>query len=189
MCNGNAFLKEIERWLPFAESARHESGPFFDAPTRSGVYVLRVARVGTPDLKRVQQTFAESTFMKASERLDNASAALFSQLRFGEDRGWKLAEYYRSRLERVGRIDMKRGVPSCPLVYIGKANNLQRRLRELAFEGHTANAPFWALLMSGWEFEVGIRKSRKKAETAEEARLKQLYRDLHGGNLPPLVQR
>lgn len=189
MCDGRPLSTAIEHWIPIKDAAQHERGPFSSIPASSGVYMLRVSKVGTTDLDRVKKKFSSSPFMKIRDRMDASSGAMFAELGLGEGQGWALSDFYQRRLERVNRIAIKQGILTCPIIYIGKANSLQRRLNELAFDGHTINAPFWALLMSGWEFEVGFKKMRKKAETAEEARLKGIYRDLHRNDLPPLVQR
>lgn len=189
MCNGRDLSAAVTHWVPLKNAAQHEGGPFSGIPANSGVYVLRVSKVGTTDLTRVKEKFSSSPFMKIRDHMDASSGAMFAELGLGEGQGWALSQFYRRRLERVDRIAIKQGALTCPIIYIGKANDLQRRLHELAFDGHTVNAPFWALLMSGWEFEVGFKKMRKKAETAEEARLKRIYRDLHRNALPPLVQR
>ncbi|RYZ39538.1 MAG: GIY-YIG nuclease family protein [Myxococcaceae bacterium] len=189
MCDGKALGADVEHWSSFTDAARQQGGPFSRIPTRSGIYVLRVTKTGTTDLALVKERFASSPFMKARIQMDKSSGAMFEALRLGDDRAWSVANFYQARLARIDRIPLRKGALTCPIIYIGRANSLQRRLNELAFEGHTANAPFWALLMSGWEFEVGIKTLRKKAEVAEEARLKQLYRDAHGSALPPLVHR
>ncbi|HYO68270.1 MAG TPA: GIY-YIG nuclease family protein [Archangium sp.] len=189
MCDGRALSAAVDHWIPIKDAAQDEAGPFSGIPASSGVYVLRVSKVGTTDLDRVKEKFSSSRFMKIRDRMDDSSGAMFTELGLGEGQGWTLSDFYRRRLARVDRIAIKRGTLTCPIIYIGKANSLQRRLNELAFDGHTINAPFWALLMSGWEFEVGCKKTRKKAETSEEARLKSIYRDLHGNGFPPLVQR
>jgi len=189
MCNGQAISVAVDTWIPLKDAAQHAGGPFSGIPTSSGVYVLRVSKVGTTDIDRVKKKFSSSPFMKIRDRMDASSGAMFAELGLGEDQGWALSDFYRRRLERVDRIAIKQGILTCPIIYIGRANSLQRRLNELAFDGHTINAPFWALLMSGWELEVGFKKMRKKAETAEEARLKGIYRKLHSNDLPPLVKR
>ncbi len=189
MCDGRDLSAAVDHWIPLKDAAQHEGGPFSSIPVSSGIYVLRVSKVGTTDLNRVKEKFSSSPFMKIRDQMDASSGMMFAKLGLGEGQGWTLSEFYRRRLERVDRIAINRGTLTCPIIYIGKANNLQRRLNELAFDGHTVNAPFWALLMSGWEFEVGFKKMRKKAETAEEARLKGIYRTLHRNDLPPLVQR
>jgi|SRR6218665_391035 len=189
MCNGKILSAEFNHWIPFTDAVQHENGPFSEVPTGSGVYTLRVSKIGTPDLTRVKSDFLDSAFMKARSRMDKVSGELFAELGLGKEQAWTDTDYYVRRLARVDRIAMNRRGIACPIVYIGRANNLWRRMKELAFGGHTANAPFWALLMSGWKFDLGFHKARPKAEVHVEAHLKELFRELHEDNLPPLVER
>ncbi|AGC48053.1 hypothetical protein MYSTI_06780 [Myxococcus stipitatus DSM 14675] len=175
--------------MPLKDAAQGGGGAFANILADSGVYVLRVRKEGTTDLEHVKKTFTSSPFMKLQGKVDASSGAMFAELGLGEGQNWAFAEYYLQRLERLDRLSIQQGRLTCPIIYIGRANNLQRRLNELAFYGHTINAPFWALLMSGWELEVGIKTMEEKTETAEEARLKELYRELHDDALPPFVHR
>lgn len=188
MCNGKMLSEEVGSWLPWADVAQEEES-FSRIPERSGVYVLRTSQAGISDMTEVKRRFMNSPFMKSQARTDAASDAFFAHVGLGEGRGWTLASLYSQRLERLDRIELKAGKPTCPIIYIGRANDLRRRMRELAFGGHTANSPFWALLLAGWEFDVGFQLMRKKAETAEEARLKSVFARSHTAKLPPLVQR
>ncbi|XXF78889.1 hypothetical protein P2318_03780 [Myxococcaceae bacterium GXIMD 01537] len=189
MCNGKIFGKDVTGWVDFAEAARKGKYGFEDVPAEPGVYVLRVSSFGTRDLNHIQQAFESSPFIKAAQALDLESEKLFKGLEFGEGWGWTDASYWQERLSRLSRIPMEEGKLQCPLLYIGKASSLWRRMTELAIRGHTANAPFWALLMAGWKIEVGFRVTSKQGEAAEEDRLKAVFGERHGGLLPPLVHR
>lgn len=189
MCSGNLFNNDIKVWRDFREAAASGEHGFEEAPTRAGVYVLRVRSTTSTDLVKIIRAFDSSRFMQKATALDEETERFFGALGFGVGWGWKYAELSRERLERVSRIPMKGGELMCPIIYVGKANSLWRRMTELAMGGHTANAPVWALLMAGWQIDVGFATTRKKAETAEERRLKDIYREHHKNVLPPFVQR
>jgi hypothetical protein len=188
-CDCASVFEHIENWEPFGSAAASGENGFDNVPERSGTYVLRVRKVGETDVDRIRQAFLDSKFMVHLKLSDEGSEELFKSAGMGTGWGRSDSTYWTERLDRLKNLEIKNEILACPIIYIGKSNNLWRRMVELANGGHTANSPVWALLYSGWELELGFAVGRKKAETEEEARLKSEYAGIHDGALPPLVQR
>ena len=97
--------------------------------------------------------------------------------------GWdELTRYVASRLARIFRIR------DCLLIYIGSADNIKSRFKDLAGRRHTAFFPILALLLSKWKLDYGFKtvSSKKEAEWLEEE-LKKKYQKMHRF-LPALVE-
>ncbi|MFY0567818.1 hypothetical protein ACN28E_28865 [Archangium lansingense] len=189
MCDSKKISAEISDWFSFTSVAQIGKKGFGPVPAEPGVYVLRVAAIGAVDPTLIKETYLKSDFMQVRTKLDKESEAFFKNLGLGEGWGTRIESYSRQRLERLTRLELNNGVLGCPVIYIGKANSLRRRMEELACAGHTANDPVWALLLSNWQLEIGIRTVSRGLEKSEEERLKDIYRTYHGGRLPALVDR
>jgi hypothetical protein len=137
-----------------------------EPPHEKGVYVIRVRERGTDP--------------------NEILAALAPHIRTLH---WKMAgDFLKNRIGRIRRIDSR-----CPIIYIGSAgtgtrsrHTLAGRYQDLA-RRHTARYPVFALLLSGWELDVGWKVTDRPKET--EAFLKAEYRQRQKGRLPALVVR
>jgi hypothetical protein len=134
-------------------------------PKKKGVYIIRVKHIGTPPQKVVEQ-------------VKQVILAL----------NWPLVG--EKMLDRVKRIER---VNQCPVIYIGAAGSqssskytLHGRYKDFAGR-HTAMYPLWALLYFGWELEYGWIEDESPATA--ESKLKERYKQEHGGSLPAFVYR
>ena len=134
-------------------------------PASKGVYVIRVSCLGVP----IPQVL-------------EASKATIRRLR------WPMVEKKAlSRLDRLARVE------GCPILYIGSAGTAESSKHTLRgryedFGGrHTIMLPLWTLLYHQWALEYGWITD--PAPSTLERNLKTMYRDLHGGKLPALVER
>jgi hypothetical protein len=189
MCDGKQFIGRS--WMRHAFATEAQSGrDGFDRVTSSpGVYILRATQPGLTDIEKIKRLYLSSPFMQAVASADKASEAMFAKFGWGTGWGWTEKVGACERLKRLNRISFRRTSLACRVLYIGKANNLQRRMRELAYYGHTINHAFWALNVAGWRFEVALKPTSADRETQEEARLKDLFKRAHDGHLPALVER
>jgi hypothetical protein len=191
MCNGISFFQRHSlQSIDFAAAAQVGKDGFDSVPKASGVYAVRVVSTGArTSIAKIKQRYLGSAFFRAIENADASSEAMRRAFGWGHEWGWREGAGARARLERLERIQLTDGELACALLYVGRANNLRRRMSELAFYGHTINHPFWALHHSGWTFEIGWQVTRAGAELAEEARLKTAFARDHGSAKPALVDR
>ena len=151
--------------------------------------MLRVTAAPNTDVSRIEQEYVSSDFFAALSKSDVASEKFFAELGFGDDWGYFNRAYALKRLGRLKRLQIAGDRLVCPVIYIGCANNLRRRMVELAWHGHTANHPVWALLYAKWEFEVGLMATEQGTQQPTERQLKELYMRHHADRLPALVDR
>lgn len=151
--------------------------------------MLRVTAAPSTDVSRIEQEYVTSAFFAALSESDVASERFFAELGFGEDWGYFNKKYALKRLMRLKRLQIKGDRLVCPVIYIGCANNLRRRMVELAWHGHTANHPVWALLYAKWELEVGLLATERGMQQQTERQLKGLYMQHHADQLPAFVDR
>jgi hypothetical protein len=134
-------------------------------PARKGVYCIRIRKRGTP-----------------TEEIEAILADRIPGLRWG-----MVQDYLLDRIHRIHNI------ADCPVIYLGSAGTNANSRHTLAGryqdfkKRHTVQYPLWALLYFGWDLDYGWMIADNPAEV--ESRLKQLYRDRHGGKLPALVSR
>lgn len=192
MCNGDAFLSangfknKRPFTLPFTDAANTTDG-FDHIPTRGGVYCLSVSNEPV-SVRDVRRKYRSSSLFKALRQLDAASEAFFSCVGFGKDWGWGHCELAKERLRRLDKIKFREnGQLVCPILYFGRTNSLQTRMRHLLCLEHTVNHPFWAVLNAGWKFTLSYRVVDDEKDA--EAKLKVNYKRKHGDELPPLMQR
>lgn len=184
MCNGNTI--HSGSWTALAESAAEGHRTI---PLAPGAYVVRVRSVGQTDLLRVRQAYERSDFMKALRVGDIESEKMLGSFGFGAGWGWQTHAIATKRLARIDGITAHLGDNGCQVVYIGKANDLRRRMKELTCWGHTVNHALWALLHAGWTFDIALIRTVVGGEGALEADLKRRYAALHASVLPALVVR
>lgn len=179
------------RWGPLTKLA--EAGFRPDVPKAPGVYCLWVRQPEDTDMRRLIKHYKKTDVFKAIEALCTASEQLFRSARLAKNYGWKDynsmigIDTVLARLDRLTRVQVSGAAVACPTLYLGSANDLRRRLDELAFGGHTANHAVWALLVHGWELDIGWKPAGDYR--VEERTLKTQYKSRHGGLLPPLVDR
>gem|GEM_PF-3482997 len=190
MCDGEEFSAQFESWLSFSAAANivNRNRGFAGMPSGAGVYCLRVREAPTLDLEGIEHEYRNSSIFLALKRLDGGSETLLRDAGLGAGWGWDYSGFASGRASRVRQIRLDpAGRLSCPIVYFGKSNSLRRRMRELVTMGHTVNHALWALMVSGWRFDLGWKGHGR--ETEEEERLKDIYRGSHGQRLAPLMYR
>ena len=190
MCTGAAFRPKFE-WGSLPTLAKADFKP--DVPKAPGVYCLWVQEAGNTDISRIIEGYKATEFMEAIKALDKVSRQFFREASLAENYGWATfnsmigIDAAIKRVSRLRQIQIAGAKVVCPILYLGSANNLRRRLDELAFGGHTANHAVWPLLLFGWRLEVGWSETTDYKD--EENSLKDLYKDRHSSSLPPLVDR
>lgn len=191
MCNGSAFESQF-RWAALDSLARADFKP--DVPNGIGVYCVKVRSVGTTDMNRIVELYRHGGLMKALALLADESRSLFKATALSADHyGWEKFNAtfgYESAIDRsvrLIRVPIQHGALTCPILYVGGSGRLRTRLDELAFGGHTASHAIWPLLLNEWKLDIGWNESEDWR--VDEAELKKLYRSLHGGLLPPLMDR
>ena len=190
MCDGAAFLPAFQWDLLTGLS---ESGFKPEVPNAPGVYCLWAQQVGITDTSQILRQYEDTRFMKALKELAAASKEHFRSTGLAHDYGWgkwdAVIGFDRAmeRVSRLSRIATSKGQLDCPVLYLGRSGKLRTRLDQLAFGGHTANHSVWPRLIFGWSLNIGWKQVPD--HSAEEARLKNLYRGLHNGSLPPLMDR
>lgn len=176
-------------WRPFQDAANVGSWGFGDVTSDPGVYCIRTAHCGETDQDKIIEGYRRSRLYSAFQAMADSSEQFFQLCGLGPGWGWNwYTSYADNRLQRIRsiRYDQSGGL-ACPILYIGCSKSLQGRMRQLMDLEHTLNHPLWALLLSGWRVELGVHVADGYKE--EESRLKQVYRDAHHGELPPLMDQ
>ena len=180
-----ALLQEVA-----CRAVNGDENGFAGVPEAPGVYCIRVRHLVEADPTKIIKNYCRSPLYKAFQTLDKASASFFDGCKFGQGWGWgyPTMEEVGNRIRQIGRFSVTAsGKVRCPILYIGRSNNLRTRAGQLISWAHTVNQPLWALLFSEWTLEIAFRRSNdeKKAEN----RLKSAFRKKHGGMLPPLMTK
>lgn len=183
MCNDDSLIRLFE-WRPLEDVARN----FAPVPKKAGVYCIKVHQEGDNEGLNVIARFMRTSYYHALKQLDETTKQLFTEMALPADWIEKPSNSgHKHALDRLMRLESVRKGDQCRILYIGSSNNLERRLDQLVYGGHTANAPIWALMLDKWRLDWGwyLNNSYKK----EESRLAVIYRNEHSRSLPPLMER
>ena len=184
MCKDTTLLISLFDWHGLRDVARD----FSLAPKKAGVYSVKVRQEGDNEGLNIIAKFMRTPYYKALKQLDEATKQLFTEMVLPS--AWvdkTTNSMHKQALGRLMRLESIGKSGQCPIVYIGSSNNLRRRLDELAYGGHTANAPIWALMLDNWQLDWGWYENVSYKQ--EEERLKGIFRNEHDGTLPLLMER
>ncbi len=153
MCDGGQFFPDSP-WELFAPLAKAR---FPGVRSEPGVYGLRVKAPGEVNLEEVIARYKWTRFFTAMKELEISSGELFKDTGLADNYHWKKfsatigSEKAEARFDRIRKIKIHDRELPCRVPYIGSSSDLRRRFNELAYGGHTANHPIWALLLAKWE--------------------------------------
>lgn len=189
MCDGHVLAQYFTSWVDLKEAANRTDRGFGALAAASGVYCLRARRAPVTNVAALVSEYQKSPIFTALRCLDSSSGVFFNNIGLGLGWEWGYSNHANERLARLEQIRTDEGgCLLCPILYVGCSKSLYRRLHELLWLRHTINHPLWALLHSGWEFDLGYALGDGR-HLVEEARIKAAYRARHGGQLPALMAR